>query len=421
MGQGLGSVTCPGEPTIPPGVCLEDGVTEKEAVALALWNNASYQALLAELGISRAQLLDAGLLTDPRFVLYFPLGPKQLELTVYQAMDDIWLRPVRVRAARLDLCRVADEMVQHGLDLIRDVRIAHAQLLLAQQRSQLAVEAADLRSAIADLGKCRLRAGDISELEAKTTQIDALSAEADSLRFAQNVVLARDRLKNLTGLGFDEQAIVAVSSSTAQTASLSVEELVATALAARPDLRAAQLVVDAANQTLSLSRRQFTRIEGVFDANSRGKKGFEAGPGMTFTLPLFNRNRGRIALAEARLEQVTRQQMALRDRISLEVRTAYTRLQQASQDLDSVKIQLLPALQQAQGLARKSYQNGGASYFLVLQTTGQFLDARRRELELTADVSCATAELDRSVGQRVVPGTDILERVELVLAEEPSQ
>jgi cobalt-zinc-cadmium efflux system outer membrane protein len=95
---------CPDETSIPPGVDLADGLTEDEAVAVALWNNAAYQEVLTQLGISRAQLLDAGLLGDPQLTLFFPLGPKQLEFTIFQSIDFLWLRPVRVRAAELDLC-----------------------------------------------------------------------------------------------------------------------------------------------------------------------------------------------------------------------------------------------------------------------------------------------------------------------------
>ena len=76
-----------GATQLPPGVATEDGLTEDEAVAVALWNNAAYQELLADLGLSSAQLLDAGLIADPQFSIFFPLGPKQLEFTTFQAVD----------------------------------------------------------------------------------------------------------------------------------------------------------------------------------------------------------------------------------------------------------------------------------------------------------------------------------------------
>jgi len=145
---------------------------------VALWNNAAFQSLLTDLGVSSAQLFDAGLITDPQFILFFPLGPKQLELGGFQAIDALWLRPIRERAAELDLQRVSHGMVQNGLNVIRDVRVAHSDLLLAQQQAELARDAERLRTQIADLAQKRLDAGDISELELNTTRIDAMQATA---------------------------------------------------------------------------------------------------------------------------------------------------------------------------------------------------------------------------------------------------
>ena len=66
----------------PAGVVLEDGLTGDEAVAIALWNNARFQADLAELGFARADLRDSGLLRNPVLTFLFPLDQKQLETTM---------------------------------------------------------------------------------------------------------------------------------------------------------------------------------------------------------------------------------------------------------------------------------------------------------------------------------------------------
>ncbi len=405
-GQTLGPFVCPGETAIPPGIELSDGCTEDEAVAVALWNNAAYQEVLTQLGISRAQLLDAGLLTDPQFQIFFPLGPKQLEFTAFQAIDVLWLRSIRVRAAELDLARVADQMVQNGLDLIRDVRVAHAQLLFAQGRSELAFEAERLRTDIADLARKRLAAGDISELEAISSQVEAIGAKAESARFRQDVILAQNRLRNLLGLAFHADELVAVASSLPALPKQSASELVDEALAVRPDLRAAEMAVESASRRTQLARRQFMNVDAIYDANGNGTDGFESGPGLRFTIPIFNRNQGRIAIADAQLQQAMRQYITVRDRIVVEVQTSYTQAEQASENLKTVQQEILPTLKSAVDLARKNYLDGGTSYFLVLQTTGQFLDARARELELQAAVRRAVAELERSVGHRLTTGAE---------------
>lgn len=410
FGSNLSEESEAGTVQLPPGVATDDGLTEDEAVAISLWNNAAYQALLADLGISSAQLFDAGLIADPQFQIFFPLGPKQLEFTTFQAVDALWLQPVREKAAELDLDRVSQSMVQNGLDVIRDARVAHASLLLAQEQAAVAREAESLRTQIAALAQKRLDAGDISELEATTSRIDALQARATAGRAAQDVELARQQLRTLLGLAMHGDSLNAIADADTLSLPQNAESLVSTALAMRPDLRAAELAIEAECERAGLAENQFMNLDAVYDANGSGSRGFESGAGLRFTIPIFNRNQGGIAIADAQLEKAARQYVAVRDQVTLEVRTAHTQLQQAQQNLTLVRDEILPALQQAQELARRNYENGGAPYFLVLQTTSQYLDTRMRDLQLHADMRRAVAELERGVGMKLAVSPEARDR-----------
>lgn len=73
---GLGAAAEPGELNLPEGVSLDDGLTPDEAAAIALWNNAQFQADMAGLGFARADLIEAGMLANPVFFPVFPGRPK---------------------------------------------------------------------------------------------------------------------------------------------------------------------------------------------------------------------------------------------------------------------------------------------------------------------------------------------------------
>jgi cobalt-zinc-cadmium efflux system outer membrane protein len=83
----LGQVTKPGELNFPEGVSLDDGLSQDEAVAVALWNNAQFQADLAALGFARADLIEADMLANPVFSILFPIGPKLLETKLNLPID----------------------------------------------------------------------------------------------------------------------------------------------------------------------------------------------------------------------------------------------------------------------------------------------------------------------------------------------
>ena len=408
FGAGIADESSSGNAVIPPSVSLDDGVTVDEAVQLALWNNAAFQETLAQLGVSNARLLDAGLISDPQFSLFFPLGPKQLEFTTFQAVDSLWLQAIRVKAAELDVDQISQSMVQNGLDVIRDARIAHANFVAAAEQATVSREAAELRSQIEKLAQKRLDAGDISELEATTSRIDALQAKAAADRSLHDVTLARDRLRVVIGLSMwmtpelhIQSSDLVASPASRNVESLSLEALLNEALAMRPDLRATEIGIEAAGERAGLAQNQFMNLDAIYDANGSGSRGFESGPGLRFTVPIFNGNKGGIAIAEAQWQQAVRRYVTVRDQVTLDVRNAHTQVLQASENLATLQNEILPTLREAGELARRNYENGGTPYFLVLQTTGQYLDARLRELQLAADLRRAMAELDRSVGRKV--------------------
>ena len=129
---------------MPPDAPIDDGLTSQEAVAIALWNSPSFQATLADLGIARADLVEAGLLRNPVFSLLFPVGPKQLEWTLQFPFEALWQRPRRVAAAQLNAQAVGERLVWDALSLVAQTRTAHADAVIADRRLQLTIENADL-------------------------------------------------------------------------------------------------------------------------------------------------------------------------------------------------------------------------------------------------------------------------------------
>ncbi|HET9361598.1 MAG TPA: TolC family protein, partial [Vicinamibacterales bacterium] len=187
-------------PSMPPDVTLDDGLTSDEAVAIALWNSPSFQATLADLGVARADLVEAGLLRNPVLSLLFPLGPKQLEWTVQFPFELIWQRPARVAAASLNAQAVGERLVWNALTLVAETRTAHGDAVIADRRLQLTSEIADLVRRLIGITEARLRAGDISELEARAARSDAARVEAVRQAVEHDRDLSRLTLAALLGL-----------------------------------------------------------------------------------------------------------------------------------------------------------------------------------------------------------------------------
>ena len=180
-GHELGPQKSSPNTVIPHWVDWEDGLSEEEAIAIGLWNNPAYQELLADLQVTQADIAQAAQLQNPQMTTMIPLGPKQWEFALQVPLDVLWLRPIRVAAAQLESQRVAERLVQDGLNVVRDIRVAYVDWQLAEQRAVLLKEGAALREEIATIAAGRLAAGEAAELDVSATRLDAMFGAADAV------------------------------------------------------------------------------------------------------------------------------------------------------------------------------------------------------------------------------------------------
>ena len=401
-GQDLAPELGPCQLSIPELADLSDGLSEDEAAAIGLWNNPGFQELLADLHITRADLIQAHQLTNPQLSTMLPVGVKQWELSLLVPIDVLLLRPRRVCAAQLEAERVAQRLVQDGLNVVRDVRVAYADWQQAKVQAQLTAEAETRLAELARIAEARVKRGAASELEIAPIRLEAIAAFDRAQRAATDEKLASERLRFLLGMSLADQAMELAAPQTLPRLTQDTETLVAEAVDSRPDLIAADLAVTAAWQRHRLAYFDYFGIAGILpDLNGDGEKGLEAGPGLQLNLPLFHQNQGAKARAAAEIERLQRQFVRLQETAALEVRQAALRLAQAEQSHQRWQSEVLPAAVAAADSAQRALAEDGAPLLTVLETMRQWVTARQRELETHADHQRALAELERSVGRRL--------------------
>ncbi len=377
---------------IPPGVALDDGLTREEAVALALWNNADFRVQLAQLGLARADLLEAGLLRNPVLSLLLPWGPKQFEATVRWPVEALWERPRRVAAARLALDRIAMGLEQAGLDVASTVKIAYADLALAEDRARLTEQAAAELERIRDLTDSRLRAGDISELEARSAAIDAATARQLAGRAQHDVTLRANDLRGRLGLSL-EAANLQLATPVAAIECPRGLDLLPSALASRPDVRAAEIAIEEAGRRLGWEQSRILALSAVLDANGKGDEGFEMGPGVDVGFPFFYRNQGGRARATAEIQRAALAYVAVRQRVATELRDAQGQRDQAEGTLTALRTTVLEPLDTQVRAAERAFAQGEVSYLFVLEMTRRHTDALMRTRDAEAELARAHARI----------------------------
>jgi cobalt-zinc-cadmium efflux system outer membrane protein len=386
---------------VPESLAAGAPLSEEQAVVLALWNNALFHENLVELDLTKADLVQAGLLPNPEFVYYWPAPDKPFKYLIDFPIESLWLRPLRIKAAAAENERAAARLTQLALDLIRDTRQGYADLQLARDRVRVAERAVQLREEILKLAEARLKAGDASALDVSTARIDMLQARQDLTRLGYEVNVARERLRNLTGLSDVAAELLPDDAAFDPRTVTPVDELVAEAVGSRPDAVAADRAAAAANERLRVARLGWVRFLGLLDATSGRNTGHEFSPALRMTVPIFNRNQGGISRAQAELDQLERRKLTVHNQVVQDVRTAHARFQQARAELDVLKRQTRPEVEAAIRRAQSAFEKGGVTYLLVLESNRQLIDTYAREAQLYADLRRAWAELERSVGRKL--------------------
>lgn len=392
-----------GSPELPAGLSIDDGLTETEAMAIALWNNAGFQEGLADLGIARADLVQAGLLRNPILSLLLPWGPKQLEATARWPIDALWQRPNRVAAARLNVEAVGERLVGRGLNLVAETRTAYVALLRAKVVAQVTSESAQLARRISDLSRSRFNAGDISELEADTADTDAARAELDARLAATDAAMAENALLQLMGLGEGTRPglirLLDKPPDTVSCGDVSVAELEREALAARPDVRAAELDIEAVGRRLGWERSRIFSFIAVLDFNAQGKEGAELGPGVETDFGLLDRNQAGVMRASADLDRARARYQTTRHQIIRDVRDAHSTLVSAAAAAVRWRDDVRPRLERQTGQTQRAYELGELSYLAVIESQRRLNQGRISELDAAIAVRRAAIQLEQRIGR----------------------
>lgn len=382
---------------------VEAGLDEDRAVALALANSPAFAADLARLRAARADFDEAARVSNPRVSLLGPLGPINAAASLVTPILELFQLPQRTEAAGRMLESVAESLVQSGLDLVRDVRIAHVEASLATRRLAI-LEALERNAAdLAAIAEARSGAGDVSPADALAVRADAFVA-ADRARIARrDRTIAIAQLQVLLGREAGEDLTV-LSARPLPAEAPAPGPLLRIARASRPDVRAAELELEGAAARAGWERSRVVSLTAQVDVQwNNASVGGRVGGGID--LPIFNQNQGGVGRAEAAIERAQHRVDAVRQQVTLEVVRAHAQLAQALESLDRYTRDVVPPLREALDAATLRYELGDDSYLVVLDALSRLGAARLRAADLDAEVRRAHAQLERAVGARVAIGS----------------
>jgi len=149
--------------------CNSLSLDPEDAVEVALLRNQGLVAQYEQLGIAQADLVQAGLLTNPSFGarVRFPSGSGSIDTEFSLAQDflDLLTVPLRKKVAAAQLEATKARVGQAVLELTAQVRTAIVTLQAAQATAEVRRLILDAQAAAAELRRRQHAAGNVSDLD----------------------------------------------------------------------------------------------------------------------------------------------------------------------------------------------------------------------------------------------------------------
>jgi cobalt-zinc-cadmium efflux system outer membrane protein len=393
-------------------------ITLDQAIDLGLAHNHTLRAERTLIKQNQAQEITANLRPNPTLVgdaQFIPIfqpdnfssdylnESQQFDLGLGYLFERGGKRQRRLQAAKDQTAVTVSQVTDAERTLAFNVGQQFVDVLLAESTLQFAEQ--DLKSfqQTVDVGEAQYKAGAISEGDYLKIKLQLLQFQTDvsSARLAR--VQALVSLRELLGYDAVPANFDVIGDLAYQPLQASVEDLQAKALNLRPDLRAAQLGVTAAQSQILLAQANGKQdITGTGDYTHVGGVS-SASLFFSMPLPIFNRNQGEIARTRFALTQAQETQQLASDTVLGDVSNAYEGLKSNDEVVQLYVAGYLKQAQDSRDISEYAYRRGAATLL-------DFLDAERsyRAIQLAyrqalASYMTALEQLKTAVGTRNLP------------------
>lgn len=389
-----------------------------QAIDLALAHNHSLKATRTLILQNQAQEITANLRPNPtlgadtQFVPFFSPqdfsgdnlnNVQQFDIGLGYLFERGHKRQRRLQAARDQTAVTRAQVADAERTLAFNVGQQFVGVLLAESTLQFALENLKDFQQTVDIGETQLKAGFIGEGDYLKIKLQLLQFQTDvsSARLAK-----KQALVGLRGfLGYN--AVPADFDVAGELAYLplkgNLEDLQARALHERPDFRAAELGIAAAQSQILLAKANAkVDVNGTYDFSHVSGES-TASLFASFELPIFNRNQGEIARTGHALTQAQEQQQSAGDTVLSDVANAYEAVRSNEEVVQLYTSGYLKQAQDSRDISEYAYKRGAVSLLDYLDAERSYRSVQLAYRQALASYMTALEQLKEAEGTRNLP------------------
>ncbi len=373
-----------------------------DAVQIALLNNRGLQAAFQQLGISEAELVQAGRLPNPGFSFARLRRGDEVELergfhlNLAQLIALPWITQMETRRF---------QQTQHDttiamLRLAAQARKAHIQAVAAEESLRYMRQVQEAADASAELARRMAQVGNFNALQQMREQSFSADAAQNLARALQARLATREQLIRLLGLwGEQTQFRLPERLPDLPSAPLEQPDIERLAIAQRIDVQAARLGAEQTARNLGLT--QATRFVNVLELgavrNSSNEVPTQRGWEVSLELPLFDWGGARVARAEAVYMQAVHQAAEAAINARSEVREAYGAYRSAWDIAAHHRDEIVPLRQRIAEENLLRYNGMLIGVFELLADARAQIAGVNAAIEALRDFWIAQADLDQAL------------------------
>ena len=393
-------------------------ITLDDAIQIALQKNHNLLATRTTVQQNQALEVTANLRPNPTLFAdweYLPLYKPGVGLldylqnsTEFDAGLSYLLERGKKRQHRLKAAQDATAVTRATVvDNERTLTFQVAQLFINVQLAQSTFDLAqqDLKSFqnTVDISQSQFNSGGMSENDFLKIKLQLLQFQQDVDQALLAKAQALSDLRQQLGYESVPAEYDVAGPFDYQPLTLKIEDLQMKALANRPDLRAAQLGITAAD-----SQYQLAKVNGKQDVTVSSNYSHESGlSAVTFSasvpLPIFDRNQGEIARTHVAMTQAQEQQAAARGQVLTDVKDAYEGLIESDRVVQYFRSNYLDVSQKSRDISEYSFRRGATALLDFLDAERTYRATQLAYRQAVAAYLQALEQLREAVGTRSLP------------------
>src|ERR1700686_652036 len=389
-----------------------------QAIDLALAHNHFIKATRTLILQNEAQEITANLRPNPtlgadtQFIPFFSPQDfsgdnlnqtQQFDIGLSYLFERGHKRQRRVQAARDQTSVTRAQTSDAERTLAFNVGQQFVSVLLAESTLQFALQDLKGFQQTVDIGEAQLKAGYIGEGDYLKIKLQLLQFQTDvsSARLAK--VQALVGLREFLGYNSVPADYDVIGDLAYQPLKANLEDLQMKAMRERPDFRAAELGITAAQSQILLAKANGKGdINGTYDfTHVSGENA--ASIFANFELPIFNRNQGEIARTGYARTQAQEQQQAASDTVLSDVANAYEAVRSNEEVVQLYTSGSLKQAQDSRDISQYAYKRGAASLLDYLDAERSYRSVQLAYRQALASYMTAMEQLKEAEGTRSLP------------------